>query len=150
MDFEHERYWEMLIRRSVARFFLLATLHRRAMHGYELAKAIGEACCQPSDAMIYPALHDLLKGGYVEYLVEAHGGRQRKVHRLTEKGEEAYRVAAAAWQRIIPSVQQAAVAALDPSEQAGCRPEVCAAAKPGRRIGYSRKTGLNRQEEQAR
>ena len=140
MDFEHERYWVMLIRRSVARFFLLAVLHQRAMHGYELAKAISEACCgccQPSDAMIYPALHDLLKGGYVECLVEIQGGRQRKVHRLTEKGEEAYRVAAAAWQRIIPTVQQAAVAALDPSERGGYRTEVCTPAKPERRADYS-------------
>jgi len=45
--------------------------------------------------MIYPALHDLLEGGYVECLVETQGARQRKVCRLTEKGEEAYRAAAA-------------------------------------------------------
>ena len=132
-EFERKGYWEMLINRSVSRFFLLAALHQRAMHGYELAKAISAACrgcCEPSDAMIYPALHDLLGGGYVECLVEVQGGRQRKVHRLTEKGEEAYRVAAAAWQRIVPTIQQAAAAALGPSEQEGCRPEVCAPAKP--------------------
>ena len=136
MDFERTGYWEMLISRSVARFFLLAALHQRAMHGYELAKAISEACCgccHPSDAMIYPALHDLLKGGYVECLVEAQGGRQRKVHRLTEKGEEAYRSAALAWQRIVPTIQQAAVAALGPSAPGGCEPGACAPAKRERR-----------------
>ena len=135
-EFERKGYWEMLINRSVSRFFLLAALHQRAMHGYELAKAISGACrgcCEPSDAMIYPALHDLLKGGYVECLVEAQGARQRKVCRLTEKGEEAYRAAAAAWQRVIPAVQQAAVAALVPSEPGGCGPGACAPAKPERR-----------------
>jgi len=138
MDFDRKGYWETLISRSVARFFLLAALHQRAMHGYELAKAIsaaGGGCCEPSDAMIYPALHDLLEGGYVECLVEAQGARQRKVCRLTERGEEAYRVAAAAWQRIIPALQQAAVAALGPSGPEGCRPEARAPAKPERRTG---------------
>jgi DNA-binding PadR family transcriptional regulator len=128
----------MLINRSVSRFFLLAALHQKAMHGYELAKAISGACrgcCEPSDAMIYPALHDLLEGGYVNCLVEAQGARQRKVCRLTEKGEAAYRAAAGAWQRIIPAVQQAAAAALGPSEPGGCAPGACAPAKPERRTG---------------
>ena len=138
MEFDRKGYWEMLINRSVSRFFLLAALHQRAMHGYELAKAISEACrgcCEPSDAMIYPALHDLLEGGYVECLVEAQGARQRKVCRLTEKGEEAYRAAAGAWQRIIPAVQKAAAAALGPSGPEGCAPGACAPAKSERRTG---------------
>ena len=135
MDFGREEYWEMLISRSVARFFLLAALHQRAMHGYGLAKAINEACCgccKPSDAMVYPALHDLLEGGYVERVVEAQGAHPRNVHRLTEKGEEAYRVAAAAWLRIIPAVQQAAVAALGPASRENVG-RGCAPAKPERR-----------------
>jgi PadR family transcriptional regulator PadR len=138
MVFDRKGYWEMLINRSVSRFFLLAALHERAMHGYELAKAISGACrgcCEPSDAMIYPALHDLLEGGYVECLVEAQGARQRKVCRLTEKGEEAYRAAAAAWQRVMPALEQAAVAALGPGGPGVCGPEACAPAKPERRTG---------------
>ena len=115
MEFDDREYWEKLINRSVSRFFLLAALNQKAMHGYELARAISEACrgcCEPSDAMIYPALHDLLEGGYVEGLVEAQGARQRKVCRLTEKGQEAYRAAAAAWQSIIPALDQAVTDAL--------------------------------------
>ena len=138
MEFDRKGYWEMLINRSVSRFFLLAALHQKAMHGYELAKAIGESCrgcCEPSDAMIYPALHDLLKGGYVECLVEAQGARERKVCRLTEKGEEAYRAAAGAWQRIIPALQQATVAALGAGGPEECGPGACAPAKPQRRTG---------------
>jgi len=138
MEFDRKGYWEMLINRSVSRFFLLSALHERAMHGYELARAISKAChgcCEPSDAMIYPALHDLLEGGYVNCLVEAQGARQRKVCRLTEKGEEAYRAAAAAWQRVIPALEQAAVAALGPSGSRECVPGACAPAKPERRTG---------------
>ena len=77
MEFDRKGYWEMLINRSVSRFFLLAALHQRAMHGYELAKAISGACrgcCEPSDAMIYPALHDLLEGGYVRVPGGGPGG----------------------------------------------------------------------------
>ena len=119
MEFDRKEYWEMLINRSVSRFFLLAALNQKAMHGYELARAISEACrgcCEPSDAMIYPALRDLVEGGYVECLVEAQGARQRKVCRLTEKGQAAYRAGAAAWQSIIPAVSQAVTDALAPSE----------------------------------
>ncbi len=125
MEFDRKEYWKMLINRSVSRFFLLAALNQRAMHGYELAKAISEACegcCEPSDAMIYPALRDLMEGGYVECLVEAQGARQRKVCRLTEKGQEAYRAAAAAWQSIIPALHQAVTDALGPSEASECTP----------------------------
>ena len=136
MEFDRKEYWEMLINRSVSRFFLLAALSQRPMHGYELSKAISEACqgcCEPSDAMIYPALHDLLEGGYVECLVEAQGARQRKVCRLTEKGQEAYRAAAAAWQSIIPALHQAVAVAIGSGETGECAPGACAPATVGRR-----------------
>lgn len=136
MEFDRKEYWEMLINRSVSRFFLLAALNQRAMHGYELAKAISvacEGCCEPSDAMIYPALRDLLEGGYVECIVEAQGARQRKVCRLTEKGQEAYRAAAEAWQSIIPALRQAVAIAVGPSEAAERAPGPCAPATAERR-----------------
>jgi DNA-binding PadR family transcriptional regulator len=136
VEFDQKEYWEMLINRSVSRFFLLAALHQRAMHGYELAKAISEACrgcCEPSDAMIYPALRDLLEGGYVECLVEAQGARQRKVCRLTDRGQEAYRAAAAAWRGIMPALRQAVEAALGSSGSDECAPGGCAPAQVERR-----------------
>lgn len=109
-EFEKRDYWESLINRSIARFLLLASLHQRPMHGYELARAISAACggcCEPSDAMIYPVIKDLLEGGYVECLVESQGARQRKVCRLTERGEAAYRSAAEAWRQVLPAVSGA-------------------------------------------
>lgn len=136
MEFEGTEYWEKLINRSVGRFFLLSVLNQRAMHGYELAKAIGnvcEGCCEPSDAMIYPALRDLVEGGYVECLVEAQGARERKVCRLTEKGQEAYRAAATAWQRVMPALRQAVAVGLGSVEDGACTPAGCAPVTAQRR-----------------
>ncbi len=136
MEFEGTEYWEKLINRSVGRFFLLSVLNQRAMHGYELARTIGkvcEGCCEPSDAMIYPALRDLVEGGYVECLVEAQGARERKVCRLTEKGQEAYRAAATAWQRVMPALSHAVAVGLGSVEDGECTPTGCAPAAAERR-----------------
>ena len=108
MEARSNDYWEMLINRSVQRFFLLSALHERPRHGYELARAIREACagcCDPTDAMIYPALRELVDGGYVDCRDEVVGGRTRKVCRLTDQGEEAYRAAATAWQHMLDTAQ---------------------------------------------
>jgi PadR family transcriptional regulator PadR len=118
MQAQGDTYWGMLINRGVQRFFLLSSLHRRPMHGYELARSIKEACrgcCEPTDAMIYPAIRDLLEGGYVVCHDETVTGRRRKVCRLTDKGEEAYRTAAEAWQRILGPLADAVRSALEPS-----------------------------------
>jgi len=121
MERQRDTYWEMLINRSVQRFFLLWALHRRPMHGYELARSIKSACggcCDPTDAMIYPALRDLIEGGLVECREETVSGRRRKVCRLTDAGEEAYREAAGAWQRIMGPLHEAVETALRPSPEA--------------------------------
>ena len=107
-------YWDQLINRSVSRFFLLAALAREPMHGYQAAKAVEEAtdaCCTPSAAMIYPALRDLVEGGYITCDVEHTGARERKVCELTPKGREAYRTAASSWRRIMPFLDKATDAA---------------------------------------
>ena len=120
MESSENTYWEMLINRSVQRFFLLCALHERPMHGYELARTISDACggcCEPTDAMIYPALRDLVDGGYVDCQDEIVAGRTRKVCRLTDQGEEAYRAAARAWQRMLGPLNQAVDAALQPSQR---------------------------------
>jgi DNA-binding PadR family transcriptional regulator len=103
-------YWDSLIARSASRFFMLASLARRPMHGYELAKAIARACdncCDPSDAMIYPAIRDLSQEGYIVCREERHGGRTRKVCELTERGWQAYRAAAEAWGHVLPYLSEA-------------------------------------------
>ncbi len=111
---EGERYWDNLIKKSVSRFFLLAALHRRPMHGYEIAKVIEEGCegcCKPTDAMIYPTLKELAEGGYIECHSETVRGRGRKVCYLTEKGLEAYKSASRVWAKVMPYLEGAVLAA---------------------------------------
>ena len=64
-DLTDEKYWDMLNRKSVSRFFLLASLSDRPQHGYELRRSIGQCCpgAEPTDAMIYPTLKILLGAG---------------------------------------------------------------------------------------
>jgi len=111
MGLENPQYWDMLIRRSLSRFFLLRALHERPMHGYEIGKAVRDAChgcCDPSDAMIYPALRELLEGGYIDCREERDGGRVRKVCSLTQRGLAAYEAAAAEWRKVLPHLAEAA------------------------------------------
>ena len=120
MEAQSNNYWEKLINRGVQRFFLLFTLHQRPMHGYELARTIREACagcCDPTDAMIYPTLRELVDGGYVLCRDEVVAGRTRKVCQLTKKGEEAYRAAARAWQHVLEPLNNAVNTALRPSQE---------------------------------
>lgn len=112
---EDPKYWLGTIARGSARFFLLAALSGRPMHGYQLARAIAQSCggcCEPSDAMIYPTIRELEEGGYISCWVESQGARRRRVCRLTERGMRAYRTAAAAWAGIIPFLEAAVTAGL--------------------------------------
>ena len=52
------------------------------------------------DATVYPALRDLMNGGYLHCQEEVTGEQREHVCRLTEKGKEAYVVAARAWQQV--------------------------------------------------
>ena len=98
-------YWEMLIKKSVSRYFLLDSLAKRPMHGYEIAKSI-ESCCdgwsRPTPGMIYPAIKDLVAEGYIECTEEISNGRTRKICQLTAKGREAHQTAANVWADVLP------------------------------------------------
>jgi len=110
MEMRDPQYWGKLIGKSLFRFFLLSALYKRPLHGYEIGKSVKECCsgcCEPSDAMIYPALHELLKGGYIDCWVERVGGRERKVCALTQKGIETYRAASEVWGKVIPHLEGA-------------------------------------------
>ncbi len=52
------------------------------------------------DALVYPALRDLVDGGYLDCRREVVEGERRHVCSLTEKGKEAYLAAERAWERI--------------------------------------------------
>lgn len=50
------------------------------------------------DALVYPALRDLISDGYLDCRREADAAEQH-VCRLTEKGKDAYATAARAWEQ---------------------------------------------------
>ena len=109
-DLTNMDYWRLLASRGTGRFLVLAALHERPRHGYELARAVTAACdgcCEPTDAMIYPTIKELTEGGYILCRTESQGGRQRKVCELTEKGRQAYRAAAEVWKAVLPGLRQA-------------------------------------------
>ena len=109
-DLTNMDYWRLLASRGTGRFLVLATLHERPRHGYELARAVTAACdgcCEPTDAMIYPTIKELTEGGYILCRTESQGGRQRKVCELTEKGRQAYRAAAQVWSAVVPALRDA-------------------------------------------
>ena len=114
-DLTDKAYWRMLASRGTGRFLVLAALHERPRHGYELARAVTAACdgcCEPTDAMIYPTIRELTDGGYIVCRTESQGQRQRKVCELTDRGRQAYRSAAEVWSAVVPALRQAVEAGL--------------------------------------
>jgi DNA-binding PadR family transcriptional regulator len=109
-DLTDRDYWRLLASRGTGRFLVLAALYERPRHGYELARAVTDACdgcCEPSDAMIYPTIRELTAGGYIVCEPDPTSARQRKICELTEKGRQAYRAAAEVWAAVLPGLESA-------------------------------------------
>jgi len=102
-DFPSRSYWNGTIKMSLSKFFILCVLHKRPMHGYDVARAVEQTtngCCSPTEGTIYPVLREFEEGGYVTSEAEIVSGRERKVYTLTDKGREAFRVAVDSWMEI--------------------------------------------------
>ena len=104
-----EAYWENLVKRSLCRFLLLSELAKGPIHGYAVNRAIRDACqgcCEPTEAMVYSTMKELMEGGYVECRMEEQGGRQRRVCWLTPTGEASLQAAARVWDKMLPKIRQ--------------------------------------------
>mgnify|MGYP005855046589 CR=1 FL=1 len=104
-NLEDPAYWKALVNMGLSKFFILRVLHTEPSHGYSVLEKLArftEGCCVPTYGTIYPILKELVKGEYAIVSSETVGGRQRKIYRLTEKGEDAYRNAVRVWQDMIP------------------------------------------------
>lgn len=103
IDYTDPSYWNGLIKMSLSKFFILCVLNRKAMHGYEISKAVEETtqgCCSPTPGALYPVLKEFEKGGYVTAREETVSGRQRKVYTITDRGRQAFQVAVKAWAEV--------------------------------------------------
>ena len=101
-------YWENLAKRGLCRFFLLAQLAKGPIQGYRLNQAIRgicPGCCEPTEAMVYSAIKELIDSGYVECQIEMHNGRRRRVCWLSPTGEESFQAGARVWEKMLPRIQ---------------------------------------------
>ena len=79
---------------------LLAVLSDGAKHGYAIIEDLkarsGDEFDLP-EGTVYPALHRLEAGGYLESAWSMVGGRNRRSYRLTDKGRESLGERRRAW-----------------------------------------------------
>jgi DNA-binding PadR family transcriptional regulator len=107
MKMEDPKYWEMLIKRGLSRFFMLCVLNNGPLHGYNFTKQIENCsccCCAPTAGTVYPVLNEMVKEKYVKMSKTVVSGRTRKVYTMTEKGKMAYKVAVRSWREILPGL----------------------------------------------
>lgn len=87
---------------------VLALLAERPMHGYDVAQAISRrsaGALAPGQGTLYPLLHRLEREGLIAGSWEARqGGPERRVYRLTPKGEAALADQRAEWARFVQVV----------------------------------------------
>lgn len=100
VDYTSRDYWNGLIKMSMSKFFVLCVINQKSMHGYEISKTVGtitNGCCAPTPGALYPVLREFEEGGYVTIAEQVVQGRARKVYSITDKGRQAFSVAAEAW-----------------------------------------------------
>ena len=88
---------------------VLAILRDRAAHGYEIIERLRERSEDAFDlpeGTIYPALHRLERDGLLDSEWQQHGGRRRRVYRLSAGGAEVLRERSAAWRAFARGVDR--------------------------------------------
>ena len=84
------------------KLLVLSLLSGEDMYGYQMIVELGRRSnrtFEMKEGTLYPVLHGLEKGGYVEaYQQEAPTGRVRKYYHLTRKGGAALKTEEKAWE----------------------------------------------------
>ena len=98
---------------------ILRTLLLGPTHGHAIAKAIefnSDAVLQVEQGSLYPALHRLIKRGWISFEVgTSENNRQAKFYRLTAKGRQQLVVETSKWDKLAHAIGQI----LRPAEQQG-------------------------------
>jgi PadR family transcriptional regulator, regulatory protein PadR len=113
-DLLSREYWNGTIKMSLSKYFILGVLHRRPMHGYEIAREVQRftrGCCSPTEGTIYPVLRQYEQGGYVTCRSQVVSGRTRRVYTLTRRGVRAFKVAMEAWMEVTEALGDSAALA---------------------------------------
>ena len=106
-DMTDPGYWDAAILRATGRLLMLAAFNDQPGHGYDIAHRLSALCgdwCNPSPAMIYPAIHELEAAGLIECELDSSSARKRRVCHLTAEGREALRVGVQAWSSFLPTM----------------------------------------------
>lgn len=75
--------------KSMLDLIVLRLLKNKPRWGYEINLAIREEYrVYLSAGTLYPLLHSLESEGYIEGSWESEGGRDRRIYRITQRGEE--------------------------------------------------------------
>ncbi len=94
---------------GVPELLVLELVGRRAMHGYELVRAIertSDHTFQFGEGCIYPILHRLGAQGHLASRRETVDGRSRVVYRLTTSGRKRLSSRVAAWRNIATAIDR--------------------------------------------
>jgi transcriptional regulator len=87
---------------------ILRTLSRGKAHGHRIAKSIeltSADALQVEQGSLYPALHRLIKRGWVEFDVgTSEHNRQAKFYRLTPRGRRQLTVETSKWDRFARAI----------------------------------------------
>ncbi|MEM3506540.1 MAG: PadR family transcriptional regulator [Candidatus Bathyarchaeia archaeon] len=81
--------WRERIIKSILDLIMLSLLHEKPRWGYEINIEIRERYkVYLSAGSLYPLLHSLEEKGYVEGTWKLNGKRERRIYKITLKGEE--------------------------------------------------------------
>jgi PadR family transcriptional regulator PadR len=92
---------------GVPELVVLRLLARQPMYGYQIVQSIRLASggeLSFGEGSVYPVLHKLEAGGWLESKEESVGGRSRVVYRVTASGRKRLAGSTAEWQRIVAAV----------------------------------------------
>jgi PadR family transcriptional regulator PadR len=114
---EQERRIELL--QGTLDLLILRTLLLGPAHGHAIAKAIefrSDDVLQVEQGSLYPALHRLIKRGWISSEVgTSENNRRAKFYRLTAKGRKQLAVETSKWDKLAGAIARI----LRPSEQEG-------------------------------
>ena len=114
---EHRRRIELL--QGTLDLLILRTLRLGPAHGHAIAKAIefnSEDVLQVEQGSLYPALHRLIKRGWISAEEgTSENNRRAKFYRLTPKGRRQLELETRKWDKLAGAIARI----LRPSEQEG-------------------------------
>jgi len=91
------REWRKQMQKGYLKLFILYTLSKQPLHGYEIIKRIKEVSfglLSPTAGGVYPALKELEEKGLIEGKWMESKGRKIKVYEITEVGRQVFQRAA--------------------------------------------------------